>query len=314
MYINATGYYIPTKRIYNDYFLNVNGLTNEWILQRTGIETRSKVDEGEDGVTMGIKAVENALKTIPYNIEDIDLIISAGYTPIDTVGSLAHKVQREFKIKNAKALMISSACSSLVNALEIVETYFLSNKASKALIICSEHNTYYSNEEDPQSGHLWGDAAVALLLSKSRYKDGEPEVLNITTQGLGHIGKGPDGVYLQPKDKGIVMQDGRDVFLNATKYMINSLNKVIEGQGITINDLSYIIAHQANKRIINSMLHLLEIPEERSLINIDKYGNTGSASAFLVMLENIDKFKSGDYIGITVFGGGYSAGAVLLRF
>lgn len=314
MYINATGFYVPSQRIPNDYFLEVNGLTRDWIFQRTGIESRSKVEEGEDGVTMGKAAVARAIENLPYTLDKVDLIISAGYTPIDTVGTLAHYIQREFGIENAASMMLSSACSSVVNALEVVEGYFACNKASVALIVSSENNSYYSDETDPQSGHLWGDAAIAMFISKERLSAQDPEVLSITTRGLGHVGKGPHGVFLSPKDKGLVMPDGRDVFVNATKYMVEALNTVSRNCAVEIQNMDYIIAHQANKRIVNNVLHQLDIPESKSLNNIHNYGNTGSASAFLVMMENLDKFRPGNIVGITVFGGGYSSGATLIRF
>jgi 3-oxoacyl-[acyl-carrier-protein] synthase-3 len=314
MFINANGFYIPSQRVHNNYFYHLNGLSSDWIFQRTGIETRSKVGNGENGVTMGKASVEMAIKQLPYSIQDVDLIISAGYTPEDTVGTLAHIIQRDYKIKKAKTMMISSACSSCVNALEIAETYFKSGKASKALIICSENNSYYNNESDPKSGHLWGDAAVTMFVSKEKITHHEPEILNITTHGLGHIGKGPYGVHLSPGNGGLKMLEGKDIFSNATHHMVEAINEVIHNSNICINDLDFIIAHQANMRIVNSVLYLLNIPENKSLNNIRNYGNTGSASAFLVMMENMHLFKKEMLVGITVFGGGYSSGAVLIRF
>ena len=109
MYINATGYYIPTERVSNDHFFEINGLTSDWILQRTGINTRSKAGEGENSDTMGLEAIRVAIPHLPYDIKDVDLIVSACYSPRDTVATLAHVAQREFKIEKAKALYISSA-------------------------------------------------------------------------------------------------------------------------------------------------------------------------------------------------------------
>lgn len=314
MFINTTGYYIPSQRISNDYFLEVNGLTRDWILQRTGIESRSKASGDENGMTMGVEAVKKAIVSLPYPAESVDLIVSAGYTPIDTVATLAHVVQREFNMTNARALMISSACSSFVNALEIVEGYFAVGKAETALIVCSEQNSYYSNESDPQSGHLWGDAAVAMFLSKERRQESEAEILSVATRGLGHVGKANESVFLSPKEKGLMMPDGRDVFVNATKYMVDAIVTATRENGILPQDLDYLIAHQANIRIINNVLKMLDFPAEKSLNNIQNYGNTGSASAFLVLMENYEKFQKGEHVGIAVFGGGYSSGAVLMRF
>lgn len=313
MYINAIGHYVPVGRVANDHFLNVNGLTSDWIVQRTGIISRSKVgpDEGHD--SMGIDAIENALPQLPYDIKEVDLIVSASYSPYDTVATLAHVAQRRYNIDGARAVYASAACSSFINGLEIVEGYFATGKATKALLICSEHNTYYSNESDPKSGHLWGDAAVAYFLSKEQVTDRDWIVHDIFTRGLGNIGKGPDGVKLRPKEDGITMPDGRDVFIHACRYMVYALNQTLSHAGLGVNDLSYMICHQANKRIVAQVAHQMEQPIERFINNIEELGNTGSASAPLVLAQNIDKIKKGEKVGLMVFGGGYSCGAFIVE-
>ncbi len=313
MYINSTGYYVPEQRVHNDYFLNVNGLSDEWIYKRTGIRSRSKAGEGEGHNSMGLAAIEDALKTLPYDIKDVDLIVSASYSPYDTVATLAHVAQQKYGIEGAKAVYVSAACSSFVNGLEIIETYFAAGKASKALLVCSEHNTYYSNEHDPKAGHLWGDAAVAYFLSKDKVSDSDVKIKTIYTCGLGNVGKGPEGVILRPKEKGIEMPDGRDVFVNACTYMIKALDNVTKPNGMTPADLDYIITHQANKRIVAQVAHQLDLSDDHFVNNIEEYGNTGSASCALVFAENRNKFKKGDKIGLTVFGGGYSCGAFLVE-
>lgn len=312
MYINSLGHYVPSTRIDNNYFYAVNGLTSEWIEQRTGIKTRSKVDEGDNHNSMGLKAIENALASLPYDIKDVNLIVSASYSPSDTVGTLAHVAQREYNIDGAKAVYASAACSSFINGLEIVEGYFAMGKATKALLICSEHNTYYSNESDPKSGHLWGDGAVAYFLSKDKISDNDIKIEYIFTQGLGNIGKGPEGVKLQPKEGGITMPDGRDVFIHACRYMIYALNKSLEALNLTKDDFKYFICHQANKRIVAQVAHQLDKPIESFLNNIETYGNTGSASAPLVLSENINKLSAGDKAAVMVFGGGYSCGCFIV--
>lgn len=313
MFLNSLGHYVPTERVHNDYFLEVNGLTGEWIKQRTGIETRSKAGADENVNTMAIAAVENAAKKLPYSLSEVDLIVAAGYTMMDTVGTVAHVVQRHFDMNLAQCVAITSACSSYVNAVEIVEGYFAMGKATKALVVCAEHNTYYSNQTDPTSGHLWGDAAVATFFSKESQQKNEPEVLEVFTRGLGHVGKGPGGVYLTPKEEGIVMPDGRDVFMNATRFMCEALEKVCSRRDMEVSQLDYIITHQANKRIVANVAHHLSMGEEKFVNNIQEFGNTGSASAALVLSQNIDMFKTGEFIGLTVFGGGYSSGGILVR-
>ena len=166
MFINATGYYVPADRVDNAHFRELNGLTSEWIEQRTGILTRSKSKPEENVNTMSVEAVLDALPRLPYDIKEVDLIVSASYSPHDTVATAAHTVQHLYQIAGAKALYLSSACSSFMNALEVVEGYFASGKAQKALVLSADKNSAYYNETDPKAGHLWGDAAAAFFLSK----------------------------------------------------------------------------------------------------------------------------------------------------
>ncbi|GHU63966.1 3-oxoacyl-[acyl-carrier-protein] synthase 3 [Bacteroidia bacterium] len=314
MFINATGFYIPEERVHNDYFLEVNGLTGDWIKQRTGIDTRSKAKPEENISTMGLKAVENAFPRLPYDIQDVDLIISASYSPYDTVATAAHEAQRTYNIASAKVFSVSSACSSFINALEIVEGYFALGKAHKALILSADKNSAYSNEKDPKAGHLWGDAAAAFFISKEKVSEKDKEIIDIYTEGLGHIGKSTKAVMLRPCDGGIMMPEGKDVYVQACTYMPKNTVYLLEKNGYTLDDLTYIITHQANMRIVQSIARHLDFPEEKFLNNIQELGNTGSASSALVYAQNEPLFQKNDLIIITVFGGGYSAGACLIRY
>lgn len=307
------GLYVPSERVSNEYFKSVNGLTPDWIEQRTGIRSRSKTAPEENVDTMGIMAVEDALKRLPYDIKDVDLIVSAHYCAYDTVATVAHKIQREYAINGAKAVYVSAACSSFINGLEVIEGYFASGKADKALLVCSEENSYYSNESDPKSGHLWGDAAVAFFISKDKIADSDLRILDVFTEGLGDIGKGPGGVMLRPKEDGITMPDGRDVFIHACRYMIYALNKSLANTGLKKEDISKFITHQANKRIVAQVAHQLDLTLDSFYNNIEELGNTGSASAPLVLVQNIDKIEKGEKVALMVFGGGYSCGCFIIE-
>lgn len=313
MFINATGYYVPEERVDNQHFLELNGLTSEWIEQRTGIRTRSKAKPEENINTMSMEAVRNALPKLPYDITEVDLIVSASYSPYDTVATAAHKAQFEFNITNAKALYLSSACSSFLNAMEVVEGYFAMGKATKALILGADKNSAYSNETDPKAGHLWGDAAAAFFISKERVSEHDAEVLEVYTQGLGHLPKAPQAVHLCPRDGGIMMPEGRDVFMQACTYMPKNVLLLLEKNGYTLDDLSYFIGHQANMRIMSNIAKQLNLPEEKFLHNIEELGNTGSVSSALVYAQYADQFKPGNLVALTVFGGGYSTGACLIK-
>ena len=313
MYINATGFYIPQERVTNEYFTKKSGLTDEWIIQRTGIKTRSRATIDENINTMSVEAVRNTISSLPYDIKDVDLIISSTYSPFDTVGTAAHVVQREFGITHAKAFTMSSACSSFLNALEITEGYFATKKAHKALIIGGDKNSAYCNEEDLKAGHLWGDAAVAFFISNERVSDNDYEVLDIYTEALGCIGKGPEGIQLRPRHGGIFMPEGKDVFVQACISMPKNALFLLNKRGYTFDNLSYFIGHQANLRILQNIASSTNLPAEKVLSNIENLGNTGSASCALVFSQNMAKFKKNDLVCISVFGGGYSAGACLIR-
>lgn len=313
MFINAMGHYVPSGRVPNEYFEKVNGLTPEWIFQRTGIKTRSKAHADENCDTMAMEAVDDALTKLPYDIKEVDLVIGAYYAVYDSVATAAHVIQQKYGIKHAKVVYASAACSSFINGLEIAEGYFAMGKATKALVVCSEHNTYYNNERDSKSGHLWGDAAVAFFLSKERVSENDIEILDIFTEGLGDVGKGPGGVKLRPGEDGISMPDGRDVFINACRYMIYALNNSLEHTGLTKDDITKFITHQANKRIVAQVAHQLEKPLDEFVNNIEELGNTGSASAPLVLSQHIGEFKKGDIIALMVFGGGYSCGCFIIK-
>ncbi|MDR2938632.1 MAG: ketoacyl-ACP synthase III [Prevotellaceae bacterium] len=314
MFINAVGHYIPSRRTPNSYFLEVSGLADEWIFQRTGIKTRAWASEEETIDYMCIESVKRALPQLPYEAAEVDLIIFASYSPSDTVATTAHIVQREFGMEKAKAFYVSSACSSAINALEIIQLFFDGGKASKALLLSADRNTSYFNEHDPKAGHLWGDAATAFFFSKEKMQSSEPKLLDVVTQGLGHIGKGREGVYLNPKREGITMNNGKDVFTQACTYIAKNTRGIVEKNGYSLSDLSYFIGHQANARIVSHVVRELGVPEEKALNNIQELGNTGSVSSMLILAQNYQRFKKDDLVCLSVFGGGYSAGACLVKF
>jgi 3-oxoacyl-[acyl-carrier-protein] synthase-3 len=312
MYINATGFYIPEGRVSNEYFFEINGKTDEWIRQRTGIITRSRATEEENVNTMGLLAIEDALQRLPYDIHEVDLIVAASYSPHDTVATPAHVAQNRYGIEGAKAVYVSSACSSFINALEIVECYFLAGKAKRALVIGAEKNTDYYHPEDPKSGHLWGDAAAAFFLSSERITEKDAHIRTIHSEALGYIDNCITSINMRPIKGGISMTNGKDVFIRACTTMPKNVVKLLEENDMRIEDMTYLVPHQANLRIMKNVAHTLGITEEQCLQNIEELGNTGSVSSALVYAQNAHRFKQGDVIVMTVFGGGYSTGGCLI--
>ena len=313
MYINAVCHYLPEIIISNNHYTNLNGLTDEWIYKRSGIKRRTKAGLDENTNTMSIEAMKAAINRLPYSLSDVDLIVGATYTPYDTIGTLAHAVQGYFNINRAKAITITSACSSFLNAVEIVEGYFATNKAQRAIVITSEHNSAYNDDRDEQSGYLWGDGAAAAFISKEKDSEKDIEILDLNTTGLGHIGKGIEGVYLRPQNGGLQMPYGKDIFVYACKYMVSEVENILKKNHFTLDDIDYLIPHQANFRIIDNVTKTLGLRNGQRIMNIEEIGNTGCASTLVALSQNWDRFMKDELIVITVFGGGYSSGAMLLK-
>jgi len=313
MIINLVTDYIPDIVVSNEYFSVNYDITDEEIISKSGIKQRRRTGLDENTNSMAIEAVKNASLNLPFAMNEIDLIIGATYTPYDTVGTLAHAVQKHFNIDRAKCFSIDSACSSFVNAVEIVDCYFANKKASKALIVVSENNSLYNDLSDKKSNFLWGDGASAIFISNERCSDGDFEVMDVNTTGLGHIGRSIEGVYLRPANGGLQMPYGKDVFQYACTYMVQEIEQILAKNNIPISQLKYLIPHQANSRITDYVIKKLKLEPSSVLNNIEQLGNTGCASTPIVMSQNMKKFEKDDLIVISVFGGGYSSGSLLLR-
>ncbi|CAN5450018.1 3-oxoacyl-ACP synthase III family protein [Spirosoma endophyticum] len=311
MYIHAVSHYLPTEVVGNEYFTQLNGLSSEWIIERTGIVERRKAAPGENTNTMTVDVVQRLMDKT--DLTTVDLIVGATYTPYDTIVSLAHEAQHHLGIADIPVVSISTACSSFINAIEVVEGYFALNKASRALVIVSEHNTVYNNEQDKVSGHLWGDGAAALLITKERQSEGDFNIVALLTGGAAHTAKATTAVMMKPMEGGVTMPFGRDVFINACQYMPKASLQILERCGLTLADVDYILPHQANLRISRNVMNTLSLPEEKLISNIQRYGNTGCAGCAIALSERWDTFKKGERIVITVFGGGYSYGAMLVE-
>lgn len=313
MYIHSVSHYLPEQVVGNEHFTRLNGLSSEWIIERTGIQERRKAAPEENTNTMSVEVVRRLFNGSSVQPSDIDLIVGATYTPHDTIVTLAHVVQNALDVADIPVVSVSTACSSLLNAIEVVEGYFAMNKATKAVVVVSEHNTAYNNDHDKVSGHLWGDGAAALLITKERIHESDMTIHGLITGGAATSGKATTSVVLKPLDNGVIMPNGRDVFINACQYMPKVSQQILEKCGLGIDDVDYLIPHQANLRISLNVINTLDIPESKLISNIQRLGNTGCAGCAIALSENRDLFRKGQNIVVTVFGGGYSFGAMVIE-
>jgi 3-oxoacyl-[acyl-carrier-protein] synthase-3 len=311
MYINGIGHYIPPRIVPNSFFSERCNVSDLWIEERCGVVERHRCAEHENTNTMGIAAVRDLLRQVdepPY-----DLIIGATYTPYDTVVTLAHSIQHSLGIDDVPTMTVTTACSSVLNAFEIVEGYFATGKASRALIVGSEQNSAYLDEQDAQSGPLWGDAAVAFDVSKSSAQESCLDVKYLHTGGAATISKATTAVYLRPNGSGIPMVHGADVFSNACAYMEREARRALDLMNWAISDIAYFVPHQANLRISLRVAKSLGLPKEKLVSNVERYGNTGCCGFGIGLAQTLPNIKEADKVIAVVFGGGYSYGCMLLE-
>jgi 3-oxoacyl-[acyl-carrier-protein] synthase III len=305
---------VPSGRVDNAAFSALTGRDAEWFVARTGIHSRSRAASTETTTSMGIAAVRDLLARQPDALQGVDLIIGSSYTPDDTLSTMAARVQREFGIAAARVYFLSTACSSFISALELAAIMLRAGEANKALIVVSEHNSRYSDDADAFSGHLWGDGAAAVVLSRDA--SGAAFTLEYArSRGVACAGKGPDAISLNPDQgrQGLVMQEGRDVFARACEYLAEEVRDAAAAVGLAIDDIRWLVPHQANLRILANVAKGLEIPMERCVITVDRLGNTGCASIPISIDHARPDIRSGDVIAAAAFGGGYSCGAAILR-
>jgi len=305
-HVFATGEYVPENVLDNAHFAATTGKPAEWFVRRTGILERRRAGAAESSATMAVLAVRNLLESIGTWPVPVDLVISASYTPHDTIATTAHHVQREFGLRNAKVFELSSACSSFLNALEVAATFVETGRSRCALIVATEHNSFFSDDD---SNHLWGDGAAAVLLTAS----GNFRVLATMSRGRADLGRGTEAVTMKPRDGGLKMPHGREVFQNACDEMEQISREILAKTALKVGDLALVVPHQANLRILQVLSERLEIPNDRIAVSIDRLGNTGSASVPITLHRNIHRVPPGGNVLLVAFGGGYSVGAAILQ-
>ncbi|MBH79780.1 MAG: 3-oxoacyl-ACP synthase [Gammaproteobacteria bacterium] len=304
---------MPEARVDNDVFCKLTGKDPEWFIARTGIHTRSRAGQDESTTSMGCQAVEQLLAANPKALDGVDLIIGSSYTPDDTLSTMPARVQRQFNITDTRVYFLSTACSSFISALEMTRLLLLSGEVEKALIVVSEHNSFYSDDADRFSGHLWGDGAAAILVSMHP-QDAMFSVDYVSSRGVACAGKGPDAISLNPAkgNHGLQMSEGRDVFARACEYLGDEIRAALAKLKMKLADIDWLVPHQANLRILTNVAKSLGLPMERCVVTVVKLGNTGCASIPISIHHVLSRIKAGDMVAATAFGGGYSTGAAIL--
>ena len=321
--IKAFGAYAPSRIVSNDDLSKIVETNDEWIVERTGIKER-RISEGEDTSSIAVKAATKALERANLTGEDIDLIIVATITPDKFTPSVACLVQKEIQAENAMAFDVSAACSGFIFGLQAAYSMMkVTENFKNALIIGVETLSKIMNWEDRSTCVLFGDGGGAVVLSKGEGNGGIREFYSKS------LGKKGDCLVVEAmpvinpfiKDKNNdtnyqkIYMNGGEVFKFATKVIVESIKKILEKSSLTIDDIDYIVPHQANLRIIDYAVRKLKVDSSKFYTNLERYGNTSSASIPLALNEMYEKnlLKKGHKIILVGFGGGLTYGAVLIE-
>ena len=321
--ITAVGMYVPPKVLDNKYFEQIVDTNDEWILSRTGISERRII---EDGATsdLAARACEDLFKTTTVKPEDIDCIIVATVTPDMFFPATACLVQNKIGAKNAWGFDLSAACSGFLFALKTGASLIESGSYKKVLVIGADKMSAITDYTDRNTCILFGDAGSAVLLEPTDnleegivdqllYVDGTgKDALNMKAGGS----LNPASHETVDKKWHYIYQDGKAVFKVAVKGMADVSYEIMQKNGLTGDDVAYLVPHQANLRIIDATAQRMGVSKDKVMININKYGNTTAATIPMCLTEyyRAGKVKKGDNLILAAFGAGYTYGAIYLKW
>lgn len=303
--IVASGMYLPGKGIDNSFFNNKFKLDEDWIFKRTGINKRYWTDS-ESTSEMAIKAVKNLIETNDnVNLNNIGLIIVASTSFETTMPGISFEIQKEFNIDKCMCMDISAGCGGYINALDIARNYIELGEIKSALVIGAERLSKYIDKEDINTAILLGDGAGATLIEKSENK--------LYAKSIESIGK--EGDILTCRENQKIYMEGKKIYKFGTIKVSDNINQLLKRENINIQDIKYIIPHQSNLRMMQSMADKIEAKKEQMYINISEVGNTFNASIPIALNQVIKNklIKEKDKIMLVGYGGGLNLGSILIE-
>lgn len=318
--IEGLGKYTPSNLVTNDQLSEIIDTSDEWIYSRTGIKSRY-ISRGEDTSYMAAKAGEKALENTNISPLDVDLIVVATCTPDMFTPSTACIVQSIIGANNALAFDISAACSGFIYGLDVAKALMKLNNYKHALVIGAENLSKSLDWEDRGTCVLFGDGAGAAILSKS----GDLGLMSSFCKSEGSKykcitieGNDVDSPFVENKTTrhSKLKMDGGEVFKFATSVIVSSINKILKENNLDINDIDYIIPHQANVRIIQYAAKKLKVDMDKFYMNMEEYGNTSGASIPIALSDMYEKglLKKDSKIILVGFGAGLTYGATLINW
>lgn len=320
--ISGVGKYLPEYILTNKELETMVDTNDEWIKSRTGISER-RILKGENLGTsyMAERAAKAALEDAGVEAEEIDSIIVATVTPDYLFPATACLVQKRIGAKNAYAFDLSAACSGFLFALTTGGNFIESGRAKKVLVIGADKMSSIMDYTDRTTCILFGDAAAAVVLEETEEETGIIDYIHHTEGDEDCMLYQPAGGSVQPATKETVenklhyiRQDGRSVFRKATEGMSDVSLEIMKKNNLEPEDVAWLVPHQANLRIIDATARRMGIDKEKVMINIDKYGNTTSATIPLCLVDWKDQLNKGDNLILSAFGGGLTWGSIYLKW
>ena len=320
--ITGIGGFVPEDVLTNSDISKMVDTSEEWIMTRVGIKERRILrGEGLGTSYMGIRAVNQLFEKTGVNPEEIEVVLCATSTPDYHFPTTASIVAYNTGCKNAFTFDVQGACAGFLYALETGSNYIRSGRYKKVLIVAGDNMTSITDYTDRTTCPLFGDACGAVLLEPTTEEFGIMDtILRTDGVGLPHLlMKGGGSAYPSShetvdKHQHCVYQEGKVVFKYAVSYMAEASAEIMHRNGMTNEDVDWFVPHQANLRIIDAAAKRMELPIEKVMINIEKYGNTSAGTIPICLWEWEDKLKKGDNIIIAAFGAGFTWGSIYLKW
>ncbi len=318
--VRGFGSALPKKVLTNREMEELVDTTDEWIVQRTGIRQRYIAGEGETTASLGEAAARAALDNAKLTPGDIDMIIVATSTPDNTFPATAVNIQNRLGMHHGFAFDVQAVCTGFVYAMATADAYIRGGLARRVLVIGAETFSRILDWTDRTTCVLFGDGAGALVLEAA---EGQGTIADrgVLTASLRSDGAHRDKLYVDggPSTTGTVghlRMEGREVFKHAVGMITDVIEAAFDATGTTADDLDWLVPHQANKRIIDGSAKKLGIPPEKVVVTVDLHGNTSAASIplALAVAAGDGRIKQGDLVMLEAMGGGFTWGAVLLRW
>ncbi len=318
--VRGVGEALPGRVVANRELEGVVDTSDAWIVQRTGIRQRYLAGEGETTASLGEAAARAALADAGLTPADLDAIILATSTPDNTFPATAVDIQHRLGMSHGFAFDMQAVCTGFVYAMAVADMHIRSGAVRRILVIGAETFSRILDWEDRSTCVLFGDGAGAVILEAAE-GEGTTADRGVLATSLRSDGAHRDKLYVDggPSSTGTVghlRMQGREVFKYAVGMITDVVERVFRETGLPIETLDWFVPHQANRRIIDASARKLGIPEEKVVITVDRHGNTSAASVPLALSTAVrdGRIKRGDLVLLEAMGGGFTWGAVLLRW